>query len=113
MPTVRSEIADAIRKQQPVVALESSLITHGLPWPVNLETALAAGESVRTAGAVPATIAIIDGEPLVGLVREEIERLARAHGVLKASRRDIAAMIAQRKSASTTVAGTMAIAHRA
>jgi pseudouridine-5'-phosphate glycosidase len=96
----------------PVVALESSLITHGLPWPVNLETALAAEETVRASGAVPATIAIIDGEPIVGVRRDEIERLARAHGVLKASRRDIAVMIAQRKCASTTVAGTMAIAHR-
>src|SRR5262249_43622641 len=83
--------AAALHDRMPVVALESSLITHGLPWPVNLETALAAEEAVRASGAVPATIAIIDGEPIVGVRREEIERLARAHGVLKASRRDIAA----------------------
>ncbi len=113
MPTIQPEVASALRERRPVVALESSLITHGLPWPVNLETVEAAEATVRASGAVPATIAIIDGEPLVGLTREQLERLARAHGVAKASRRDIAAMIAQRKTASTTVAATMAIAHRA
>src|SRR5262249_9098771 len=112
-PDVRPPVADALRGGVPVVALESTLIAHGLPWPHNLETARAAEEAVRAAGAVPATIAVLDGRPVVGLTGAEVERLAWAEGVLEASRRDLAAAVAGGGTAATTVAATMALAHRA
>jgi pseudouridine-5'-phosphate glycosidase len=96
-----------------VVALESVLIAHGLPWPVNLETVRAEEEAVRAMGAVPATIAIWRGRPTVGLGEPELEALARQPGIAKASRRDLAAAVAEGATAATTVAGTMAIAHLA
>src|SRR5947209_6184769 len=110
---IRPEVADAIRDDRPVVALESTLIAHGLPWPWNLETAHRAEAAVRDAGAVPATVAVLDGRPTVGLNEEELRRLAQSPGVIKASRRDLAFAVAQRRTASTTVAGTMALAHLA
>jgi pseudouridine-5'-phosphate glycosidase len=110
---VRPEVAAAVRAGTPAVALESTLIAHGLPWPHNLETARAAEGAVRAAGAVPATIAVLDGRPTVGLTDVEIERLAQAKDVLKASRRDLAAAIAGGRTAATTVAATMALADRA
>jgi pseudouridine-5'-phosphate glycosidase len=110
---VRPEIAEALRAGVPVVALESTLIAHGLPRPHNLETARAAEIAVRDAGAVPATIAVLDGRPTVGLTDVEIERLAQAKDVLKASRRDLAAAVAGGRTAATTVAATMALAHAA
>jgi pseudouridine-5'-phosphate glycosidase len=110
---VRPEIADAIASRRPVVALESTLIAHGLPWPLNVETALAAEAVVRAEGAVPATIAILEGKPTVGLTEKELRDFAGLRDVLKASRRDLAVAIAQRKNAATTVAATMALAHRA
>jgi pseudouridine-5'-phosphate glycosidase len=113
MLTVRAEIADALRQRRPVVALESTLIAHGLPWPINVETARAAEGAVRAGGAVPATIAVLRGQPTIGLSDAEIESLARDDGVLKASRRDLGIAIAQRRTAATTVAATMALAHQA
>jgi pseudouridylate synthase len=113
MLVLRHEIESALREGQPVVALESTLIAHGLPWPVNVETASAAETAVRDAGAIPATIAILNGQPIIGVTWEEIESLARQQDVLKASRRDLAFAIAQGLTAATTVAGTMALAHRA
>jgi pseudouridylate synthase len=113
MLTVRAEIADALRQRQPVVALESTLIAHGLPWPINVETARAAEAAVREGRAVPATIAVLHGQPTIGLSDAEIESLARDDGVLKASRRDLGIAVAQRRSAATTVAATMALAHQA
>ncbi len=110
---VRSEAAEALRAGRPVVALETTLIAHGLPWPMNLETARAAESAVRAAGAVPATIAVWKGRPTVGLSGAELEELAHAKDVRKASRRDLAAAVAQGATAATTVAGTMALAHRA
>lgn len=98
---------------RPVVALESTLISHGLPWPANLETASAAEAAVREAGAVPATIAVIDGEIRVGLGQAELQRLARASGVFKASSRDLPWLVAKRRTGATTVAATMFVAHRA
>jgi pseudouridine-5'-phosphate glycosidase len=89
------------------------LIAHGLPWPHNLETARAVEGAVHTAGAVPATIAVLDGRPTVGLTDAEIERLAHASDVLKASRRDLAVAVARGRTAATTVAATMALADRA
>src|SRR5437588_4389789 len=104
---VRPEVAAAIRRGTPVVALESTLIAHGLPWPWNLETAHRAEAAVRAEGAVPATIAVLDGQPTVGLNDDELHRLAQARDVIKASRRDLAFAVAQQRTASTTVAGTM------
>jgi pseudouridine-5'-phosphate glycosidase len=110
---IRPEIAEAVRDRVAVVALESTLIAHGLPWPENLETARAAEAVVREAGAVPATIAVLAGRPTVGLTDAEIVELARAKNVLKASRRDLAAAVASGRTAATTVAATMALAHQA
>lgn len=110
---IRPPIVAALETGQPVVALESTLIAHGLPWPVNVETACAAEAAVRAAGALPATIAVLSGRPTVGLTEAEIHTLAQTPGVLKASRRDLGLAIAQGRTAATTVAATMALAHRA
>src|SRR2546428_13318574 len=108
MLEVRPEVANALRERRPVVALESTLIAHGLPWPVNAETARAAEQAVRRHGAVPATIAVLRGQITVGLTDAEIEALARDANVLKASRRDLGIAVAQKRTAATTVAATMA-----
>jgi len=110
---VADDVRVALAAGRPVVALESTLISHGLPWPTNLETARAAETAVREAGAVPATIAVWNGTPMVGLSAAQLEELARAKDVLKASRRDLAIAVAQGRTAATTVAGTMYLAHRA
>jgi pseudouridine-5'-phosphate glycosidase len=107
---IRREIQAALDAGRPVVALESTLVAHGMPYPRNVETARDAEAAVRAAGAVPATIAVLDGRPTVGLGGDEIERLARATDVLKASRRDLAAAVALGRTAATTVAATMALA---
>jgi pseudouridine-5'-phosphate glycosidase len=108
-----AEVSAALREGRPVVALESTLIAHGLPWPANLETARAAEEAVCAEGAVPATVAVWHGRPTVGLDAAQVEHLARASGVRKASRRDLGAAVAQGACAATTVAATMALAHAA
>ena len=110
---IANEIAEVLADGRPVVALESTLITHGLPRPVNRHVAFNAERAVREEGAIPATIAIIDGRPIVGLSEAELDRLANADGVLKASSRDLGSVIAARKTAGTTVAATMKLAHRA
>lgn len=110
---VHPEVADALRCERPVVALESTLIAHGLPWPANLETAHAAEEAVRGAGAVPATIAVLRGRLTVGLDECQLGALARGEDVAKASRRDLAAVVARGDTAATTVAATLSLAHRA
>ena len=97
----------------PVVALESTLIAHGLPYPANVRTARESEAAVRAEGAVPATIAVLDGVPTVGLTDDEIERLAKTPGVLKASRRDLASAMAHGRTVATTVSATMALAHAA
>src|SRR5262245_66298592 len=107
------EVEAAVRSGGPVVALESTLIAHGLPWPLNLETAREAEAAVRAEGAVPATVAVWQGRPTVGLRDPELEQLARSQDVLKASRRDLAAAVAQGRNAATTVAATMFLAHLA
>jgi pseudouridine-5'-phosphate glycosidase len=108
------DVAAALSTGRPVVALESTLIAHGMPWPQNAETAHAVEAAVREQGAQPATIAILDGRLKVGLTREDIERLARSGAAIgKASRRDIAALVARGASGATTVAATMIIAARA
>lgn len=113
MIDIRPEIAGSLRDGRGVVALESTLIAQGLPWPINRETALASEGAVRAEGAVPATIAILDGKPTIGLTPDEITQLAREANVRKASRRDLASAIAQEATAATTVAGTMTLAHKA
>src|SRR2546421_12818746 len=110
---VRPEIAAALEAGRPVVALESTLIAHGLPWPWNLETARAAEAAVRAEGAVPATIAVWEGRPIIGLNENELQALAQRRDVLKASRRDIAVAVAKKMTAATTEAATMLLANQA
>jgi pseudouridine-5'-phosphate glycosidase len=112
-PDLSPDVAAAIARGDAVVALESTIITHGMPYPANLETALAVEEVVRTNGAVPATIAVIDGRLKAGLTTAELEALGRAQGVVKASSRDLAAVMVRRGSAGTTVSATMRIAELA
>jgi pseudouridine-5'-phosphate glycosidase len=103
----------ALQEKRPVVALESTLITHGLPYPANVETALAMENAVRDAGATPATIAILKGRITVGLSVHEVEALGKATHVRKCSRRDLALAVALGEDGATTVAGTMIVAHKA
>ena len=107
------EVAAAIVAGHPVVALESTLIAHGLPWPTNLETARESEEAVRTVGAIPATIAVWQGTPTIGITPEQTETLARTPGVVKASRRDLGAAVGLKQLAATTVSATMTLAHAA
>jgi pseudouridine-5'-phosphate glycosidase len=107
------EVVFALKDHRPIVALESTLIAHGLPFPANLETAREAEAAVRTRGAVPATIAILRGVPTIGLSDDQLAYLAQATGVFKASRRDLGAAIGLGRSAATTVSATMALAHAA
>jgi pseudouridylate synthase len=106
-----AEVAEARSVKKPIVALESTIITHGMPYPRNVETALAVEHAAREMGAVPATIAVIEGHFRVGLDEQEIDRLGQlSGGVVKASRRDLALVAARKGSAGTTVAATMFIA---
>jgi pseudouridine-5'-phosphate glycosidase len=105
-----AEVSAALAAGKPIVALESTIISHGLPRPSNLEVALECERIVREAGAVPATIALLDGKILVGLERAELEAIANRDDISKASIRDLAIVIAQGKSAATTVAATAHIA---
>lgn len=108
---VHPDVAAALAAGRPVVALESTIISHGMPWPQNAQTALRVQAAVRDAGAVPATTAVIDGRLCAGLDDGQIERLARAGTATpKASRRDLPLLIAQGRSGTTTVAATMIIA---
>jgi len=107
-----SELRDALAGNRPVVALESTIIAHGMPYPQNVETARALDAIVRAEGATPATIAIVEGRIKVGLSSEELERFASAKDVAKASRRDLAAYLVKGATAGTTVAATMSIAAR-
>jgi pseudouridine-5'-phosphate glycosidase len=103
----------ALEAGRPVVALESTVIAHGLPWPENFTLARDLEATVRAGGAVPATIAVLGGRARVGLTGAELEQVARSPGMAKLSRRDLAAAIAQGQDGATTVAGTMVIAHAA
>jgi pseudouridine-5'-phosphate glycosidase len=110
---IRSEVAAALARGGPVVALESTVISHGLPRPHNLETAHRIEAAVRKEGAVPATVGLLNGRLIVGLSREEIELLASAETVHKVSRRDLSAVLQSRKPGATTVAATILIASQA
>jgi pseudouridine-5'-phosphate glycosidase len=109
---LRPYVAEALQAGRPVVALESSLLAHGLPWPRNVETGRAAEEAVREAGAVPATIAVILGRPTIGLTDSELLQMAKADNVMKVSTRDLATASVFKRTAATTVAATMFLAHR-
>jgi pseudouridine-5'-phosphate glycosidase len=109
------EVSAAHMAGSPVVALESTLITHGFPFPANVETALAMEAAIREEGAMPATIAVLHGQVKIGLTQEEIELLAGLgqEGVRKCSRRDLPIVVGLKQHGATTVAGTMIIAHMA
>ena len=110
---VAPAVAAALAEGRGVVALESTIITHGMPWPANLETARSVEDIVRAEGAVPATIAVLDGTLHVGLTDAQLEDIASRIGAAKVSRRDLSAAVAQRQTAGTTVAATMFLAARA
>lgn len=104
---VSPEVSEALKAGQPVVALESTIVAHGMPYPANLETALAVEGIVREEGAVPATVAVVDGAVQVGCDRATLERLASEPGVAKVSRRDIPVVMAKGSLGATTVSGTL------
>lgn len=108
-----TEVRDALASGSPVVALESTLVTHGLPYPANLDVARASEAAIRAAGAVPATVAVGDGRLRVGLTADELERLALVQGARKASRPSLAAALSAGGWAGTTVSATMIAAHAA
>lgn len=108
---ISKEVKEALENNKPVVALESTIISHGMPYPQNVETALKVEEIIRENGAIPATIAILNGKLKVGLTKEEIDYLGKKGlDVTKASRRDIPAILASEDDGATTVASTMIIA---
>ena len=111
---ISPEVAEALNNGKPVVALESTIISHGMPYPRNVKTALLVEQTIRENGAVPATIAIIGGRLKAGLSEAEIEYLGKSgRNVAKASRRDLAALVARKADGATTVTTTMMIAHMA
>jgi pseudouridine-5'-phosphate glycosidase len=113
--TIAEEVRVALADGRPVVALESTVIAHGLPYPTNVEAAQSMESAIRGEGVVPATIGLLDGQIVVGLSSTQIERLAHtgAEEVAKVSRRDLAVVLAQRRLGATTVAGTLACAQLA
>ena len=110
---ITPEIELAVHTGRPVVALESTILSHGMPYPENLTFAREVERIIRAEGAVPATMAIIDGRLKAGLTEEELERMCRADGVIKASRRDLPIVVANKLTAATTVATTMILANMA
>jgi pseudouridylate synthase len=113
MHVILPEILEALAEGRGVVALESTLIAHGLPWPDNLETARLSESAIVESGAIPATIALIGGVIRIGLTGEELEKLARSDHFLKASRRDLSNAVASGLDAATTVSATLWIAQKA
>lgn len=107
---INPKVKTALEQGKPVVALESTIISHGMPYPKNVETALNVEKIIRDNGAVPATIAILSGKLKVGLTEEEIEYLGKAPKVIKASRRDIPYIVSKKLDGATTVASTMIVA---
>lgn len=105
--TIHPEVLDELRNQRPVVALESTIITHGMPYPHNLDIAKAVEDEVRVHGATPATIAVLDGNLHIGLTPQQLEKLAFTEAAMKLSRADIAIAMAKGETGGTTVAGTM------
>ena len=110
---ISNEVLEALKNNKPVVALESTIISHGMPYPRNVECALAVEKVIRDNGAIPATIGIIEGEPIVGMSPEEIELFGKTKGIAKVSRRDLPLVIASKKWGATTVSATMILAPKA
>ena len=110
---ISKEVEQALKNNQPVVALESTIISHGMPYPKNVQTAYQVEEEIRKNGGIPATIGIIDGEPVIGMSKEQIEEFGKRKGVKKASRRDLPIIFANKEWGATTVAATMILANMA
>ena len=110
---ISNEVLEALKNNKPVVALESTIISHGMPYPRNVECALAVEKVIRDNGAIPATIGVIEGEPIVGMSPEEIELFGKTKGISKVSRRDLPLVIASKKWGATTVSATMILAQKA
>src|SRR5713101_8800947 len=110
--SLSDEVQSALQAQRPVVALESTVIAHGLPYPRNIEVAQAMESTIRNEGAIPATVGIREGKIRIGLTLDEITRLGTAQHVQKVSRRDLAITLATGKLGATTVAGTMLCASK-
>lgn len=110
---IGQEVKNALNSKEPIVALESTIISHGMPYPQNVETALKVEEIIRENGAVPATIGIIKGNIIIGLSKEEIDYMGRGENIAKVSRRDIPYLVAKELDGATTVASTMIIASMA
>ena len=106
-------VLDALKNNKPVVALETTIISHGMPYPKNVETALKVEQVIRDHGAIPATIGIINGEPVVGMTPDEIELFGKAKNIVKASRRDLPVVYAKKLWAATTVSSSMILANQA
>lgn len=104
---ISKEVLEALKNNLPVVALESTIISHGMPYPKNVETALKVEQVIRDQGAIPATIGIIDGIPVVGMSNEEIEAFGKKEGIVKVSRRDLPVVVSKKMWGATTVATTM------
>lgn len=110
---INPEVEEAIKNNVPVVALESTIISHGMPYPKNVQTALKVEAEIRKLGAIPATIGIIDGQPIVGMSPDQIEEFGKRQGVIKVSRRDLPVIYAKKLWGATTVSATMILAHQA
>lgn len=110
---ISKEVQQALKNNKPVVALESTIISHGMPYPKNVETAMLVEKTIREHGAIPATIGIIDGEPIIGMSPEEIEEFGKRKGICKVSRRDLPIVFAKKTWGATTVAATMILANMA
>lgn len=110
---ISKEVKEALKNYQPVVVLESTIISHGMPYPKNVETALKVEEEIRKVGVIPATIGIIEGEAIVGMSKDQIEQFGQRKGIVKCSRRDLPIVYATKKWGATTVSATMIIAQQA
>lgn len=110
---ISNEVLNALKNNQPVVALESTIISHGMPYPKNVETALKVEQIIRDNGAIPATIGIINGEAIIGMNPDEIEEFGKKEGIVKCSRRDLPIIYATKMWGATTVSATMILAHQA
>ena len=110
---ISSEVLQALNSNQPVVALESTIISHGMPYPKNVQTALEVEKTIRENGAIPATVGIIEGEIIVGMSPDEIEQFGKRKGIKKVSRRDLPIVVANKEWGATTVAATMICANMA
>ena len=110
---INPEVLDAIKNNKPVVALESTIISHGMPYPKNVACALEVEKVIRENGAIPATIGIINGEPIIGMTNDEIEEFGKRKGIIKCSRRDLPIIISEKEWGAATVSATMILANLA